>query len=247
MREDFREKIGDLNQIGIVRVCTDFYMQPNNRLFVKSPISQDKNYSMKLYPATNSFCDFAAGNKGGDIVRLVSYVHNVDNWQALKLLCNFYGLSDDRGNKKEALQQVKQQQEQERKRTARRHEFSAALFGHINALQQHEQNLKVMIQEHCFEPFTDEWSNIINQLQITQYKLDILSGAVDKEYYRMKPVIDKGISSDRPKWLLDCLAILENDGKFSATEEELTEIKAQQEFELYYREPKRDRECKILW
>lgn len=104
MREDFENLKTELNHIGIVRVCTDFYHTPNSRLFAKSPITNDKHWSLKLYPASNSFYDYSGG-AGGDIIRLIAYVRDISNWQALKLLREFYGL-DSRENDGETRQKI---------------------------------------------------------------------------------------------------------------------------------------------
>ena len=51
--------------IDILQISRDFYMVPTkkgNVWFVKSPVSVDKTWSLLLYPDTNSFVDFAAGN-----------------------------------------------------------------------------------------------------------------------------------------------------------------------------------------
>ena len=63
----------------------------------------------------------------------------------------------------------------------------------------------------------------------------------------MKPDVVAGLSSDRPQWLLDALAILAEDGAFQATQSELTEIQVQRDFELLERQPGKDRICSIPW
>lgn len=55
MKENFLIAKDALNKIGIVRVCSDFYIAPKpkgHRYFVKSPASVDKHWSMCLYPNT---------------------------------------------------------------------------------------------------------------------------------------------------------------------------------------------------
>lgn len=247
-REDFREKIEELNRIGIIKVCNDFYHAPNSRLFVKSPATSDKSWSMKLYPATNTFCDFANGNKGGDVVRFVSYIQGVDNWQALKLLEEYYGLSDSRQHdKEEARRRIQRQQQQERKRVARQQEFKAALYGEISRLKAQEQNYKDIIEKSKIEPFSDAWAHILNELPRITYRLDILTAADMTAYRRLKPNAELGLSSDRPEWLLDVLAILAECGAFQATQAEIGEIQEQYAFEACHRSPGKDRGCKLLW
>lgn len=47
-REDFLETEERLKEFGIVRICEDVYMKPNNRLFVKSPSGTDRTWSFIL-------------------------------------------------------------------------------------------------------------------------------------------------------------------------------------------------------
>lgn len=246
-KEDFKEKIEELNRIGIVRVCTDFHHAPNSHLFVKSLATNDKNWSIKLYPATNTFCDYANGNKGGDIIRFIAYIQNINNWQALKLLQEYYGLSDDQEKNKEEVKKRIQQQQEEQKRTQERHQaFYTALFGCIDDLKKQEQNYKDILENKEIQPFSDVWCYAMEQLQSLGYRLNILCSIPSNEYRRMKPDATRGISSDRLAWLIDVLSILEADGIFKATEDEIREIQAQKDFESN-RKPGKNRICSILW
>lgn len=247
-REDFREKIEELNRIGIVKVCTDFHHAPNNKLFVKSPATSDKSWSMKLYPATNTFCDFANGNKGGDIVRLVAYIQNIDNWQALKLLQEYYGLSDSlEQDREEQHRKILRQQEEQRRQQERHKAFQSALFGEIDRLKAQEGIYTALLNKGLYEPFSDAWTATLSDLQRVQYKLDILCAADQSTYRRMKPDVTRGIGSDRPEWLLDVLTILKECGAFQATQAEIREIQEQYAFEICHRSPGKDRGCKLLW
>lgn len=76
------------------------------------------------------------------------------------------------------------------------------------------------------------WGCCINELQKAEYKLDILCTADQGAYRRMKPDVAAGLSSDRPQWLLDTLAILAEDVAFQATKEEIARIEKQRDFEL---------------
>lgn len=171
MREDF--KIEELNMIGIVKVCTDFYHTPNNRLFVKSPVTSDKNWSMKLYPQSNSFCDFANGNKGGDIIRLVSYVQNIDNWQALRLLKEYYGLSGepDRENIKERIRQQEKEQEAAKRAEAERRE---RWRNEVDFWKKVSKACDEVIKRS--EPLSDEWCFAVDEKQLAAHRLDCFCG-----------------------------------------------------------------------
>lgn len=90
---------------------------------------------------------------------------------------------------------------------------------------------RTSIEKSLYEPFSDEWCYCVNELQKTEYQLDILCAADCKAYPRMK-AYHEYLPSDRYQWLLDCLAVLAECGAFQAAEEELREIKTQAVFEV---------------
>lgn len=246
-REDFREKKEELNRIGIMRVAADFYQPADNKGFVKSPATPDRTHSLKLYSASNTFCDFANGRQGGDIIAFVAYVKGLNNWESMKLLSEFYSLSGtDERSREERQRMIQKQEQEERKRAERQQVFHNALFALIGDLKAQEDNYKAMLNKAEIEPFSDLWAYIQNELQLVSYKLDILTGADQHTYRRMKPNVELGLSSDRQEWLLDTLDILEEAGAFTATAAELSEIKTQRDFELR-RIPGADRRCAIEW
>lgn len=141
MREDFQTIKEQLP--GICKIASDFYQRPKKRgtcYFIKSPVSHDKTWSLCLYPASNTFCDFAGGNRCGDSISLISYIRGVDNWQALKILRDFYGLTDSKEqDRQEARRKIQLQQEWEKKKLRRKRAFRAALFARIDDLKQWEE------------------------------------------------------------------------------------------------------------
>lgn len=249
MRSDFASTNIELCQIGIVNVCRDTYMQPKRRganYFVKSPVSTDKTWSLCLYPSDNRYCDFSNGNRSGDIISLYSYTQGCNNWQALKELQAYYGLADSRDrNKKEAQRRIQLQQEQERRKAERRQTFYRALRGEIDDLKWWAVIYRTSIEKRLYAPFTDEWAYCFNELQKTEYRLDILTGTDCKTYPRMK-AYHENLPSDRYQWLLDVLAVLVDGGAFTATEEELKEIRAQAAFGVR-RNSGTERRCEFEW
>ena len=249
MKEDFEFAKQQLNQIGIVQVCRDFYIEPklkSYRYFVKSPASADKHWSLCLYP-DNRYCDFANGNHSGDIIGFVSYVRGFNNWEALQTLKDFYGLADSREqDRQEAQRRIQLQQDQERRKEERKQAFYRALWEQIDDLKRWAVIYSTAIEKELYEPFSDEWCYCLTELQKTEYKLDILTGADCKAYPRMK-AYHENLSSDRYKWLLDCLAVLRECGVFQATEEEIKEITAQRNYELIRRPRGAFRRCKVEW
>lgn len=236
MKEDFRIAKEELNRIGIVRVCRDFYIEPqlkSYRYFVKSPVAADKHWSMCLYPSDNRFTDFSNGNYSGDIIGLVSYTRGISNWDALQLLKSYYGLFNNREQSKEDVRRkIRQQQEKERRQKERRQEFKRALSACIDDLRRWLEIYTTAIENELYEPFSELQAYVINELQITEYKLDILT-ANDCSYRRLKRVSGKeNLYSDYPQWLLDVLAVLEECGAFKATAAELKQVTEQRNIEL---------------
>lgn len=246
-RENFMEAKCCLEQIGILRVAKDFYMTPKKlgtNYVVKSPASEDKHWSCVLRPQTNSFCDFANGNAGGDIIRFVSYVRGLDNWRSLQLLRDFYELPiGEKGTREDIRRKIQLQKQAEERKEARRQDFFASLLGCIYDLKAQEKQLTNML--NLLNPFSDDWITIRSWLSEVTWKLDTLCVASCR-YRRLKSNAFLGLPSDRPKWLLDALDILREEGAFEATDEELKEIQTQEEFEMQ-RESGGDRRCRVEW
>ena len=187
---------------GIVRVVSDFYAEPKRKgsvYFVKSPATHDKTASLALYPGSNRFTDFANGNLSGDCIAFVAYIKNINQWQALKELQAYYGLTDAREQEKEeARRRIQLQQEQERRREERRQAFYRALWAQIDDLKRWAVIYSTAIEKAVFEPFSDTWTYCVNELQKTEYRLDILCAADCKAHPRMK-AYHENLPSDRYK------------------------------------------------
>lgn len=210
------------NRVSIFQVTTDFYMKPDNKGFVKSPSTKDRTLSLKIYPSTNSFYDFAAGT-GGDVVRFVSYVKGVDNWQAVQMIRDRYGLGP-RSQDDDRRRQIRLQAEKERLIKERNQEFHDSLFGLISDLKSQTEKYTVMLQNPQIRPLDSLWCYLMREIQAAEYKLDILCASPEL-YRRMKPNTKTGLSSDRSEWLLDTLQILKAAGRFIATESEMEKIR----------------------
>lgn len=250
MKSDFVLAKEELSQIGIKRVAADFYQEPRRKgscYFVKSPATHDKTASLAIYPNSNRFCDFANGNLSGDCIAFVAYVKGCNQWQALKELQAFYELTDSReADRQEVQRRIQLQQEQERRKEERRQAFYRALWTQIDDLKQWAVIYSTAIEKALFEPFSDEWCYCVDELQKTEYKLDILCAADCREYMRLKPYHEK-LPSDRPQWLLDVLAVLADCGVFEATADEIKEIATQRDFELTRQPGGVVRRCKVEW
>ena len=248
MKEDFLRIKDELNDIGIRKISCDFYMEPRKKgayYFVKSPHSKDKTASLCLYP-NNRFCDFANSNQSGDSIAFLAYIRKCSQWESLQTLRDYYGLTDSRKqSKQEIRRRILVQQEQERKKRQRQQAFKTALFACIDDLKRWEDIYKAVLKIRLYEPLSDMWCYIMNELQRTERKLDILCGSNQSEYRFMKTG-SESIPSDRFQWLLDSLEMLRECGAFQATQGELAEIRAQRDFELI-KEPRAERRCGIEW
>ena len=159
MKSDFTLAKEELSQIGIVRVSRDFYTEPRRKgscYFVKSPATHDKTASLALYPNSNRFTDFSNSNYSGDCIAFVAYVKGCNQWQALKELQAFYGLTDTREkDRQEAQRRIQLQQEQERRKEERRQAFYRALWTQIDDLKWWAVIYSIAIEKRLFEPFSD--------------------------------------------------------------------------------------------
>ena len=240
----------ELQKIGIIRVSRDFYQTPRRKgsvFFVKSPAGTDRTASLALYSCSNSFTDFSNANFSGDIIGFVAYIKGCNNWQALKELQSFYGLTDSSEQDRQEIQRrIQLQKERERKAAERKAEFKVALSGCIEDLKEWANIYKTCIEKQVFEPFSDLWAYCASELQKVDYKLDILCCSECKAYTRLKANPGLGLSSDRYQWLLDCLDILRECGAFTATRAEIEEITTQRNFELQ-RQLGAERRCAIEW
>ncbi|MCM1189378.1 MAG: CHC2 zinc finger domain-containing protein [bacterium] len=249
MKQDFTLAKEELRQIGILKISTDFYTEPKRKgsaFFVRSPKTEDRTASLALYPNSGRFCDFANGGRSGDVIGFVAYIKDINQWEALKELQAFYGLANAREqDKREAQRRIRQQQENERKKRERQQVFYRALLGEIDRLKCWADIYRIAIEKRLYEPFDEMWTYCANELQKTEYKLDILCSVDSKTYPRLKPYADN-LSSDRYQWLLDVLGVLQEQGAFMPTAEEMEEITAQRNFELTKR-PGIERRCSIEW
>lgn len=250
MKSDFTLAKEELSRIGILRVSKDFYTEPKRKgsvYFVKSPATHDKTASLALYPNSNRFTDFANGNLSGDCIAFVAYIRNINQWEALQTLKDFYGLADVREQEKEEIKRrILAQQEQERWKEVRKQSFYLALSGEIDRLKRWKHIYRTSIEKRLYEPFSDEWCYCVTELQKTEYKLDILTGVDCKAYPRMK-AYHENLPSDRHQWLLDVLAVLADCGAFKATANEIKEITIQRDFESTRQPGGAVRRCKVEW
>lgn len=212
-------------RLTVRQVAEHFGFTPNKAGFILSPFGNEKTPSCKIYPETNSFFDFSAG-VGGDVIRLASAILRCSNWEAAKYLCEAFSLSTFLSGSTECGGEMSRGKQEKRRQEERKREFREALAREVERLKRWAAIYRTALGNELFEPFSEEWAFCINELQKADYKLDILCASDCGTYRRMKSSA-AGLPSDRPQWLLDALAILEESGAFQATQGELSEILAQ--------------------
>jgi len=180
------------------------------RMFVKSPANHDSDWSLCLF-SNNTFKDFSDG-RAGDVVGFIAYVRGLSQWEALKELQAYYGLSDSREkDKRETRQKIELQKLKEQKKAERQQAFHAALMSEIDRIKKWVEIYSLALESGIFEPLSELWAYCINERQKEEYRLDILCGiGYTKE--------------DNAEWLSDVLKIMEESGTFQATKEELKQI-----------------------
>lgn len=202
---------------------------PVNRSgFILSPFRKEKTASCKLY--RNSYYDFSTG-AGGDLIKFTAVILNINNWEACQYLVQAFSLPISLSGAADRREEIERRQREQKRQRAREQEFKAALLEDIDKLKSQERIYQMAIDEKIYPPLSEKQGYVISELQKVSYKLDMLCAADCKTYRRMKPDVAAGLSSDRPQWLLDVLEILEEDGAFQATKEELAKIEKQRDFE----------------
>lgn len=230
--------------LSMKQIAEHFGYTVNRSGFILSPFRKEKTASCKIYP--HNFYDFSSGT-GGDCIRFASLVLGVNNWEACQYLAQAFSLPIALPNGADRREEIEQRQRERQRQEERKQEFRTALLGEIDCLKRWVAIYRTAIEKRLYEPFSDMWCHCIGELQNAERKLDILCAADQGAYRRMKPNVELGLSSDRPQWLLDTLAILKEGGIFQATRSELTEIQAQINYELLERTPCKDRVCGVEW
>lgn len=133
----------------------------------------ERTASIRIYPATQSFCDFGRG-VGGDAIRLWSHVKGCDSWTALKEIRETFGLNTpDRKSSKTLITQ----QEQARKRQQESEkEAKRQWVRQVDRLKAEVDLLSgILSSGHC-EPLSWLWCTCKNRLTTANIQLDLLCG-----------------------------------------------------------------------
>ena len=208
MRSDFLEVN---NRVKIEDVAAALLGKPSPGGFYRFP--GERSASIKIYPKTNGFYDFGRC-VGGDCVALFAHIKGASQWQALREIKRLYGLENEPDKAistrqtRSDIAKIALQQRQQQEEAAREQAFREALNAEIDSLKRRLTLYTEALKRRENDPFSDVWCLLLEAIQSTAYKLDILC-ASDQDTYRNT----KRDSMDRMEWMADCLAILREAGR----------------------------------
>lgn len=133
----------------------------------------EKTASIRIYPATRSFYDFGRAT-GGDAIKLWCHVRGVDSGQAIREICEEYGITLDRPDRMEIARSIRRQ-EQEKKR--REDEAKSKRKMWLFAVERAKAEIQAVNNVlETARPFSDEWCFCVNRKQHLEHILDCLCG-----------------------------------------------------------------------
>ena len=137
----------------------------------------ERTPSIKIYPETNSFFDFGR-NTGGDCIRLWSHVKGCDNWTALNEIAALYGISTALAETdgKNIAERIKTQKTAQRAREKDEKHKQQLWLKKVECLQEWRKLCQNLLDSGRLPPFCDVRGWCYSEVQITDYKLDILCG-----------------------------------------------------------------------
>ena len=137
--------------------------EPDNKGFIKSPFSQEKTASCKLYDGLGKgFYDFSTGT-AGDCIKFVALTQNVDNWTAAKLMVEAFSLPIDMKSThltKQKVQQLKRDREADRKRKA---VTQKKWVVDMDVLKATIQTCEKLLKSPRIEPMSEVWCMAVEQ------------------------------------------------------------------------------------
>lgn len=151
------------NMLRMPEVARFLGYEPNRSGFIKSPFSQEKTASCKLYSGQGKgFCDFSTGTSG-DCIKFVALTQNLDNWQAAKMMVEAFNLPVDMKNThltKKKVQELEQKREADQKRkTVDQKKWIAEM----DSLKATISTCEDILENSHIEPMSDLWCSAVEQ------------------------------------------------------------------------------------
>ena len=203
MRSDFLEVS---KKARIEDVASLLLGKPSPGGFYRFP--GEKTPSIKIFPKTNSFYDYGRAS-GGDVPALLAHIKGVSQWQALQEIKRLYGLE----NEPDKATSTRQTGSDVAKIALQQAAFREALNAEIDSLKRRLTLYTEALKRRENEPFSNVWCLLLEAIQSTACKLDILCASDQDTYRKMKRD-----SMDRMEWMADCLAILREAGRLPGEE-----------------------------
>lgn len=152
------------------------YKRTYTGMWYKSPFRKEKTAS--FYVSEKGIHDFGS-SEHYDIISFVAKYFNTDNYNALKILCNDFGLSLlDQEENKETIKQLKAKREKEKERKLKIEKwFYTEMHRICNETQETEKLIKIFENTSYFETLKILYNKQI-QLEI---EFEIIQGTKDKE------------------------------------------------------------------
>lgn len=145
-------------------------------MWYKSPFRKEKTAS--FYVSEKGIHDFGS-SEHYDIISFVAKYFNTDNYNALKILCNDFGLSLLNGKEsKESINKLKQKREEERKRKIKIEKwYNSKMQKLCNEIQENEKLIGILKKTSYFETL-----KILYDKQVKlEIEFEIMQNTRDKE------------------------------------------------------------------
>lgn len=137
--------------------------EPDKKGFVKSPFSQEKTASCKLYAGHGKgFYDFSTGT-AGDCIKFVALTQRLDNWTAAKMMIEAFSLPIDMKNThltRKKVQQLRRDREADRKRKTVEKKMWVA---EMDSLKATIRTCEKLLKSPHIEPMSEVWCMAVEQ------------------------------------------------------------------------------------
>lgn len=161
-------------QVHIRDVAIHLMGRPERGMF-KYP--GEKTASIKLYTQTQSFYDFGR-NTGGDVIALWAHVRNCNNWEAMNEIAAIFGVSavSNETDRKSIAERIRRQEKVQKEREQAEKRRQKRWVKEVERLQEWRKLCQDLLGSGHLPPFCDVRSWCYSEIQVADYRLDILCG-----------------------------------------------------------------------
>ena len=135
----------------------------------------ERTPSIKIYKETGSFFDFGRG-VGGDSVKLWAHVCGCNNWTSLQELAAVFGVSTDlnTADRKSIAERIRRQERAQKEREQAKKHKQRQWVKEVKRLQEWRKLCQDLLDSGHLPPFCDVRSWCYSEIQVADYRLDIL-------------------------------------------------------------------------